>query len=300
MPEHTLASKALAYGMGADFLEQDVILSRDRIPIVLHDVELDAVTNVKDVFPSRSRDDGKFYVIDFDLVELKQLRVNERINRNGRARYPDRYPAHKSNFKISSLVEEIELIQGLNNSTGKNVGLYTEVKSPAWHKAQGYDISPIVLNTLSQYGYKQRSDNIFIQCFDPNELRRIRHELNSDLKLVQLIDSSSSNEADTDYNIMRTADGLKDVSTYADGIGPSISQIIVANDNISITSLVSDAHKLGLAVHPYTLRKDALPSYVSEFDELMALLFRRANVDGVFTDFPDLAIQYREGADNKK
>ena len=119
LPEHTLAAKVLAYGMGVDFIEQDVVLSRDKIPVVLHDLELNATTNVKQVFPNRARKDGKFYVIDFDLSELKQLNVTARIRKNGNPRYSGRFPPGRSEFKIATLSEEIELIQGMNKSTGK-------------------------------------------------------------------------------------------------------------------------------------------------------------------------------------
>ncbi|NNE38303.1 MAG: glycerophosphodiester phosphodiesterase [Gammaproteobacteria bacterium] len=294
LPEHTLQAKALAYGMGADFIEQDVVLTRDKIPVVIHDLELDDVSNVKQVFPDRARRDGKYYVIDFDLAELKQLNLHERTRQNGSPRYPARFPPGDSAFKIATLGEEIELIQGLNKSTGKNIGIYTELKSPAWHRDQGYDLSIIVLETLSEYGYNDASDNIYLQCFDHTELQRVRDELNSKLKLVQLIGENSWNEADTDYNELRTREGLEKIATYANGIGPSIDHIVRhRNGDMQITSLVKDAHNLNLAVHPYTLRKDNLPAYVSAFDELLDILFNQAGVDGVFTDFPDLAVKFK-------
>ena len=293
LPEHTLEAKAMAYSMRADFIEQDVILTRDNIPIVIHDLELNATTNVKRVFPDRARKDGKFYAIDFDLAELKQLKVNERTRQNGNPRYPGRFPAGQSDFKIATLGEEIELIQGLNKSTGKNIGLYTEIKSPAWHREQGYDLSTAILKTLSDYGYSDESDNVLLQCFDPAELLRVKNELNSKLKLVQLIGENAWNEADTDYDEMHSKAGLQKIANYASGIGPSIDHILkFKNGEIQSTSLVKDAHDLGMIVHPYTLRKDNLPSYVNSFEELMEMLFIKAGVDGVFTDFPDLAVQF--------
>ena len=293
LPEHTLASKALAYGMGADYLEQDVVLTKDRVPIVLHDIELDPVTNVSEVFPGRARKDGKYYALDFDLDELKQLRVTERKTRNGATRYPGRFPINQTGFHIPTLEEEIQLIQGLNSSTGKDIGLYTEIKSPAWHRNQDYDLAAIVLATLARYGYKDNSDNIFIQCFDQAELVRIQSELKSSLKLIQLI-GQNSREVDSELNPMTTEDGLRKIASYASGIGPSFDHVLEYRDQkVQITPLVEEAHKHGLIVHTYTLRKDALPEYVSSFDELMELLFVRADVDGVFTDFPDLSVQFR-------
>jgi glycerophosphoryl diester phosphodiesterase len=295
LPEHTLASKTLAYEMGSDYLEQDVVLSKDSVPIVLHDIHLDAVTNVRDVYSDRARKDGKFYAIDFDLHELQQLIVTGRKSRAATYSYSDRFPKNSHQFRITTLEEEIQMIQGLNKGTGGVVGLYTEIKSPAWHKTQGYDLTTIVLDTLGQYGYRNAADNIFIQCFDPAELKRIRLELNSKLKLVQLIGENAWNEADTDYNVMRTPEGLKDIARYANGIGPSIDHILSSRfGKITVTELVNEAHNLNLLVHPYTLRKDSLPNFVSGFNELIELLFEQAGVDGVFTDFPDLAVQFKK------
>jgi glycerophosphoryl diester phosphodiesterase len=295
LPEHTIAAKVMAYSMNADYIEQDVILSKDRVTIVLHDLELNEISNVAEIFPGRARADGKYYVIDFNLDELKQLWVSERKRDNGKPRYPGRFPPGKSDFRIVTLQEEIELIQGLNKSRDKDIGLYTEIKSPAWHKQQGYDISPAVLELLKDYGYTDESDNIYIQCFDPHELLRIRNELNSHLKLVQLIGENSWNEADTDYEQMQTAEGLRQVASYANGIGPSIDHILESRlGKVSATSLVEEAHKHKMVVHPYTLRDDNLPQYVSSFKEIMQYLLIDADVDGVFTDFPDLGVQYRD------
>jgi len=131
LPEHTLSAAALAYGMGADFIEQDIVLSKDDCPIVLHDIHLDQVTNVAEIFPQRNRDDGHWYVRDFELLELKQLEVHERANSDGSGPvFPQRFPYQRGHFQIPTLQEEIDLIQGLNHSTGRKVGIYTEIKKP--------------------------------------------------------------------------------------------------------------------------------------------------------------------------
>ncbi len=293
LPEHTLEAKALGYAMGADYLEQDVVLTKDDYPIVIHDIYLDAVTNVSDVFPDRARSDGKFYAIDFTLNEIKTLRVTERIDlKTKSAVYPQRFPEGESHFQVPTLAEEIELIQGLNRSTGRKVGIYTEIKSPAWHREQGKDISKIVLTVLNRYGYNDKSDNAYLQCFDRSEIKRIRYELDSGLKLVQLIPG-----ADADFDVLLTPGGLKELSVYVDGIGPSMSRIIKGRDKdgkLIFTSLVKDAHKVELEVHPYTFRADALPEYVKTFDELLRVFLVEAKVDGIFTDFPDLAVAFLE------
>ena len=110
LPEHTLESKALAYGMGADYLEQDVVASRDGELIVLHDIHLDRVSNVSEIFPRRRREDGRYYARDFDLSELRDLNVGERRGDDGAlAVYPGRFPTDQGRFSISTLAEEIQM-----------------------------------------------------------------------------------------------------------------------------------------------------------------------------------------------
>ncbi len=142
LPEHTLPAKALAYGLGADFLEQDVVLTKDRHPIVLHDIHLDTVTDVADRFPERARADGRYYALDFTLAEIKTLAVHERWDhKNRQPVFAGRFPS-ENRLSVPTLAEEIELVQGLNTSTGRDVGIYPEIKKPAWHREQGYDIQP--------------------------------------------------------------------------------------------------------------------------------------------------------------
>lgn len=297
LPEHTLAAKALAHGMGADFIEQDVVLSQDGQPIVLHDVHLDTVTDVAELFPRRARADGRFYAIDFTLAEIRTLRVTERLDlKTNRAVYPRRFPARQSQFRVATLAEEIELIQGLNRSTGRTVGIYTEIKAPAWHRAQGKDISRIVLDTLGRYGYQGKHDAAYLQCFDPTETRRIRQALGCRLRLVQLIGENDWSAADADYEQLRTPSGIQEVSRYADAIGPWMPHVVEGRNDegrLVITPLVEIAHEHGLEVHPFTFRADSLPEYVQSFDELLRIFLVDAQVDGLFTDFPDLAVRAR-------
>ena len=157
LPEHTLASKAMAHAMNADYIEQDIVLSKDDIPIVIHDILLDDVTDVSEKYPNRKREDGKYYVIDFTFEELKSLEVTERFDsKTGLQIYPNRFPKGKSSFRLHSLQDEIELIQGLNKSTGKDIGIYPEIKNPEFHHENGKDISKIVLDILTKYGYSTK------------------------------------------------------------------------------------------------------------------------------------------------
>lgn len=122
LPEHTLPAKAMAYAQGADFLEQDLVMTKDNELIVLHDHYLDSVTDVADRFPGRARKDGRFYAIDFTLPEIRSLKFTEAFEiKDGKKvqTYPNRFPMGKSSFHIHTFQEEIEFVQGLNKSTGK-------------------------------------------------------------------------------------------------------------------------------------------------------------------------------------
>ncbi len=272
LPEHTLASKAMAYAMDTDFIEQDLVLSKDDIPIVIHDIHLETVTDVASKFSDRNRADGRYYVIDFTYAELLQLNVTERFDpKTDKAVYKTRFPLKKSTFKLHSLQDEIELIQGLNKSTQNNIGIYPEIKAPEFHNKEGKDISKIVLNVLSNYGYSSKKDNCILQCFDAKELKRIRQELNSELFLVQLIESKVAIQQ------------LKAFATYADGVGPWYKQIS--------PDFVKEAHTLNLKVHAYTFRADDLGEFKS-FDTLLEYGFNTLDLDGVFTDFPDKAVEF--------
>jgi len=296
LPEHTLVAKAFAHALGADCLEQDVVLSRDGVPVVFHDLVLEEITDVAAVFPSRHRGDGHFYVIDFDFSELRQLQVHERVDqKTTQPTYPNRFQK-KCDFKIESLATEIEFIQELNRCHGRNAALYTEVKSPAFHREHGFDLSTIVLNTLSQYGYKTKHDAVWLQCFDYQELLRIRNELGCELKLVQLIGENDWQESTTDYDWTRTPSGLAKIAEIAQGIGPWIPHIVHFDSAgmPQLTTLVADAHACGLEVHPYTFRNDDLPPNAPDALSVHRALLKDARVDGLFSDFCDLSLRLRE------
>jgi len=314
LPEHTLAAKAMAYAQGADFLEQDVVMSKDDQLVVLHDRFLDRVTNVAEVFPERARDDGRYYAIDFTLDELRKLSFSEGFTvRDGEqvADYPERFPLGKSHFGLHTLSEEIEMIQGLNHSTGRDVGLYVEIKAPWFHQSEGKQVSRAVLATLKHYGYVAQDDNAVVQVFDPNGLKRIHDtlqpELEMDLRLVQLMGETSWDmtfQPDAegklepyDYDWMYQEGGMQRIATYADGIGPWKPMVIEdssTRDDIKVTPMVEKAHAQGLIVMPYTFRLDEgrIPDWASDYDDMLRAFFVDARVDGVFTDYPDRAVQW--------
>jgi glycerophosphoryl diester phosphodiesterase len=294
LPEHTLAAKALAYGQGADFLEQDVVLSKDGVPVIFHDTHIDTTTDVAKKFPGRQRADGRFYALDFTVAELKQLNVTERFNpKTGKAAFPKRFPVGVGSFQVVTLEEEIQFIQALNRSTGCHVGLYPELKAPAWHRQEGRDLSAAVLPLLRKYGYDAKDSACYVQCFEYAEVRRLRGELGWKGKLIMLLGGKGKGPGETDFTYLQTDAGLAELAKIVDGIGPPIGSYVTGKTPAErkVTDLASRARKAGLKSHPYTLRADELPKCVASVDELLSALFTEAKVDGLFTDFPDLCIK---------
>jgi glycerophosphoryl diester phosphodiesterase len=299
LPEHTLEAKALAYGFGADYLEQDVIATRDGHLVVLHDVHLDDVTDVARQFPGRQRTDGRHYAIDFDLAELRRLRVSERrAAGSASARFPGRFPTETGEFRIATLHEELAFVAGLNRSSGRNVGVYSEIKDPSWHHAHGIDLARAVVDQLAAHGYRGSRDRAFVQCFDAVELRRVADELHGDLPLVQLVEPAPA------YAELLTDAGLARVATYADALGPSFAQLVTAapaGGGLPRPSpLAAAARQAGLMLHPYTFRRDELPPYAPDFETLLTLFFAEIGVDGLFSDHPDVAVRVRDAVAQRK
>jgi glycerophosphoryl diester phosphodiesterase len=277
LPEHTLPAVAMAHAMGADYIEQDVVLTRDNKLVVMHDLTLDHTTDVAHLFPGRARDDGHFYAIDFDLAEIKQLRVNERRDDEGRPVFPTRFPIDSQLLGVPTLAEEIELIQGLNRSTGRDVGLHVELKKPAFHTKAGKDLSAIVLQELYRYGYRDADDSVYIQCFDADTLKELR--ANTDIRLVQLLE-----------DVELSAARAMIIADYADGVGPSIK------DLVNTPEFVSAAQEAGLKVHAYTFRADQLLEGFESFDSMLDYFIGQMSLNGFFTDHPDLARRYVDKA----
>lgn len=312
LPEHTLPAKAMAYAQGADYLEQDLVMTKDDNLVVLHDHYLDRVTDVADRFPDRARKDGRYYAIDFTLDEIKSLKFTEGFDiENGKKvqTYPGRFPMGKSDFRVHTFEEEIEFVQGLNHSTGKNIGIYPEIKAPWFHHQEGKDIAAKTLEVLKKYGYTGKDDKVYLQCFDADELKRIKNELEPkmgmELNLVQLIAYTDWNETQQkqpdgswvnyNYDWMFKPGAMKQVAEYADGIGPDYHMLIEETSqpgNIKLTGMVQDAQQNKLVVHPYTVRSDKLPEYTPDVNQLYDALYNKAGVNGLFTDFPDKAVKF--------
>lgn len=272
VPEHTLEAYAMAHAMGADYIEPDLVLTKDKAFICLHDIHLEGTTNVEQVFPDRKRADGKWYSADFTLAEIKQLRAHERLK--------NRFPQDKSSFEVPTFAEMIELVQGLNNTTGREAGIYPELKEPKWHRESGLPMEEAFLDVMTKYGYTGVDAKVFVQCFEAEPLKRMRAELKSELPQIQLMSNAPV------FAGMLTKEGLEKVAAYANGIGPDMGVIEKDPD------VVKRAHAAGLAVHPYTLRADSLPPKYATFDNAANQFYNTYGVDGLFTDHADLAVQF--------
>lgn len=289
LPEHTLPSAAMAHAFGVDYIEQDLVLTKDDQLIIMHDLTLEDTTNIEEIFPGRARKDGKWYAIDFTLVEIRTLSVHERTKDDkGNLYFPNRFPYKSSNFTVPTFREIVELIQGLNQSTGRHTGIYPELKHPEFHFAEGKDLLKPFVEELRRFNYLERNGGAIVQCFDPASLKRLRREFKIKLPLVQLLESSTGKDAGNDASAaMQTEKGLAEVATYADGIGPAISDLFLP-DQLKLSPLLANAKKNKLVIHAYVLRADKLPPGVT-FDGIAKILYG-AGVQGLFTDQSDLLL----------
>jgi len=268
LPEHTLAAYAMAYAQGADYIEPDLARTRDGAFICLHDIRLEATTDVESRFPDRHRADGRWYAADFDLAEIRQLRVHERLE--------GRFPRQGARFFVPTFEEMIELVQGLNSSVGRTVGIYPELKSPAWHREQGLAMEEPFLEVMQRYGFYDGSAPVFVQSFELAPLERMR-ALGSPLPQIMLMGRGPV------FDAMATRRGLAKLAELVDGIGPAKERLVENPE------LVTWAHSAGLLVHPYTFRADSLPPGVETLEDELRSFFVDLGVDGLFTDFPDRA-----------
>ena len=245
LPEHTLPAYALGYGHGAHWIEPDLVLTADGVPIALHDVTLDRTTNVADVFPDRARADGQFHAADFQWAEIRRLMTRDAPPR----RFPDMA------FAIPSFEQVVQLVAGLNRTTGRRVGIYPELKRPDLQPG----LTAAVLDVLAAYDLP-----VLVQSFDATALAA----LETDYPRIQLLGKPVSGAE------------LERIGDYAAGVG--VHKALLLKDS----SLVERAHGLGLAVHAFTLRADAVgpgfPSFEAEIRALAGM-----GLDAVFTDHPD-------------
>jgi glycerophosphoryl diester phosphodiesterase len=312
-PEHTLASYRLAIGMGADFIEPDLVSTKDGVLVARHENEISGTTDVaaRPEFADRRATktiDGVsltgWFTEDFTLAELRTLRAKERI--------PDLRPdntAFDGLYQVPTFQEVIDLAKRAG------VGIYPETKHPTYFDSIGLSLEEPLLATLRANGYQGPKAKVFIQSFETGNLKELSRRTR--LPLVQLLsdvgapyDLVAAGDPRT-YADLSTPEGLAEIATYADGIGPSKNQIVPRDADGNLlepTSLVDDAHKAGLLVHPYTFRNENnflpadfrqgnpdSPVYLRATGDAPAeyRLFFRLGVDGLFSDNPDTAVASR-------
>jgi glycerophosphoryl diester phosphodiesterase len=280
-PEHTLEAYRLGVEMGADFIEPDLVSTKDGVLIARHENEIGGTTDVADRFADRKRTktiDGQevtgWFTEDFTLAEIKSLRARERL--------AFRSHAYDGQFQIATFDEVIELAQQLGKKVGRPVGVYPETKHPTYFRSIHLPLEEKLLASLQKHGWNSREAPVFIQSFEQDNLRAMRKQ--TTVRLIQLVSAAA----------MVEGDGLRDIAAYADGIGPEKRLVVPVNADGSLgtpTDLVTRAHAAGLLVHIWTIRvdKEFLPSGYHGNPEAEFEQFRQLGVDGVFTDFPDVA-----------
>ncbi len=269
-PEHTLASYGLAIADGADFIEPDLVMSRDGVMVARHENEIGSTTDVADhpefaLRKTRKTIDGQevsgWFTEDFSLAELKTLRARERLPLL-------RGTAFDGAFQIVTLDEIIDFVAAESAVVGHPVGIIPEIKHGTYFRKLGLPMEDRLLATLAAHSYT-RTAPVEIQSFEVGNLQYLRSKLghaHANIRLLQLIDEPQLQPYDVlfaggklTYAQMMTPAGLRDVSRYADAIGPSIEAIIprTADGHMGQpTTLVHDAHALGLELHPYTFRPE--------------------------------------------
>lgn len=336
-PEHTLAAYELAIEQGADYIEPDLVSTKDGVLIARHENEISGTTDVADRPEFADRKTTKtidgveytgWFAEDFTLAEIKTLRAIERL--------PFRSPFFNGQFEIPTLQEVIDLAQRKSAETGRTIGIYPETKHPTYHDSIGLSLEEPLVKILQDNGLDQADSPVYIQSFEVGNLKDLNRLI--DVPLVQLYDATDialdgslietqpydfvvSGDTRT-YADLRTPEGLEEVKTYADGIGPWKRMIVsvkgtdgdgdgkaddvngdgVVNDAdkslAEPTTLVQDAHAAGLLVHPYTFRNEGLylaRDYNGD-PEQEYRQFIQLGVDGYFTDFPATGDKVRDQA----
>jgi len=263
-PEHTLAAYQMAIDQKADYVEQDLQITKDGVLVCLHDLTLERTTNVEEVFPERfvrEQSNGPevkhWYVSDFTLSEIKRLDAGSWFDRKYRG------------ARVPTFQEAIDLIRG-------KAGLYPETKEPEVYGRRGFDMEQLVVdilkkNKLFEWGSDTKTP-VIIQSFSPASLQRLR-EYKSRLPHLLLISDQTS-------EYLREG-GMPKVLNFANGLGPA-KEILAGNP-----TLVKRAHALGLSVTPFTFRNGDIGGFGS-LREQMVFFLRQLDVDAVFTDNPDL------------
>ena len=316
-PEHTLEAYRLAIELGADFVEPDLVATRDGVLVCRHENEIGGTTDVAahPEFAARRATktiDGEpvtgWFTEDFTFAELRTLRARERLPQL-------RSTEHDGRYEIPTLDEVIELVRRESAARGRTIGIYPETKHPTYFRGIGLPLEEPLLAALERAGWTEAEAPVFIQSFETENLRMLRGRTR--VRLVQLMEDHGApydliaRGDPRSYADLATPAGLAEIATYADAIGPNKSLVIPrgAGGRLAApTSLVADAHAAGLLVHPFTFRAENYflaadfqagaagdAGFPRRHGDLRAEIaaFLAAGVDGVFADFPDLALQAR-------
>lgn len=301
-PEHTIAAYELAIALGADYIEPDLVATQDGVLIARHENEISETTDIANhkEFAHRQTTkiiDGEsktgWFTEDFTLKELKTLRAKERI--------PQLRPqntAYDGLFEIPTLQEIIDLAQSKSAQFDRTIGIYPETKHPTYFKSIGLSLEKPLLANLQANGYQGANAPVFIQSFEVSNLKELSTE--TDLPLVQLLNDSGKpydfiiTGDDRTYADMVTASGLEEIAKYAQAIGVNKNLVVPRNSAgklLSPTSVVNDAHRVSLLVHVWTFRNEDffLPLDFPGNPQGEYELFFSLGIDGVFSDFPDMA-----------
>ena len=317
VPEHTLTSYFIAVQQGADYIEPDLVSTKDGVLIARHENEIGGTTNVADQpeFANRKTTkiiDGRqiegWFTEDFTLAEIKTLRARERLPqlRTGNARFDGQ-------FEIPTLDEILSMVRALERMRGPGsarIGLYPETKHPSYFRGIGLPLEGPLLRALKKWGYRGKNAPVFVQSFEVGNLQALRKK--TDLPLVQLMEA---NDAPFDFVArgdrrkfadLATAEGLREIALYADAVGVDKAMVIPRNADDTLskpTSLVNDAHSAGLKVHVWTMRAENvfLPSDLRSGTEQSARgnlqgeieIYLATGIDGFFSDHPDIGVAAR-------
>jgi glycerophosphoryl diester phosphodiesterase len=327
LPEHTLQSYALAIKQGADYVEPDLVATKDGHLIARHEPDITNTTDVAEhpEFANRQRTamvDGQpvpgWFASDFTLAEIKTLRAVQT--------FPERPQRFNGRFKIPTLQEVIDLVKRESRKRDRRIGIYPETKHPTYHEELGLPLEPRLVRILKRAGWDDRRDPVFIQSFEQSNLKWLNRKIG--VRLVQLVDANGVNPDGTlnyappsdrpydwtvsgdpelesrTFGFFATDEGLAEIRTYADGIGPWKRYIVStlgtgSESSLTLappTDLIDRAHAHGLQIHTWTFRNEQ-SRLVSDYggnpiNEYMQ--FYELGIDGVFSDFPDTAVTARE------